>query len=75
MAVTITDSTGLIETYVAKQENMLVDGQYLTGLVSDKDKCYLGVFKSVVDKKTWYVGHNFMADKYYFFDMGPYDNN
>ena len=33
------------------------------------------VFKSIVDKKTWHVGHNFMTDKYYFFDMGPYDNN
>ena len=40
--------------------------------------CILGIFENLGSqslKDTWVVGNNLMSEKYFFFDMGPYESD
>ena len=42
------------------------------------DHCYLGIFANLGSqslKDTWVVGNNLMSQKYYFLDMGPFEDD
>lgn len=71
LSVIVTDNTGDTETISASWDDLMVSGS----LFGVANTCYFGVFGNSDSEnlnKKWIVGNNMMAQKYYFFDMGPY---